>query len=178
MNIAGALFFIISSLIMLYSFCILARIILQVVQADFYNPLCQFVVKATNPFLRPLHRYIPIRPVDFSAIFLLLVVQSLLVCLESVLKGLPLEVTVVIVSSIINSIRLVLDFYVFLIFVQVILSWVQPGGYNPMTEILYKMTEPLLAPVRRMLPDMGGLDLSPMIVLMALYTLGILFQLN
>ncbi len=175
MNVAGALFFIISTLLTLYSFCILARIILQVVRADFYNPVCQFVVKATNPFLRPMHRFIPIRPVDFSAIFLLLVVQSLVVCFESILKGIALDPTFVVVNSVIQSIRLVLDFFVFTIFVQVILSWVQPGGYNPMIALLHQLTEPLLAPVRRILPDMGGLDLSPMVVLMGLYALSILF---
>ncbi len=173
----AAMRFLIETVFDFYSYIILARLILQIVKADFYNPVSQFVVKATNPLLIPLRRLIPgFGGIDNAAIVLLLAVQLVkwlaisLVMFGAIMSGLQL-----VVSTLVGTVGLVIGFFLFAIFIQVILSWVSPGAYNPMTQVLHDITEPLLAPARKLIPPIGGLDLSPMLVIMALYFIRILF---
>ena len=62
-----------------------------------------------------------------------------------------------------------LDIYSWILIIRAILSWVNPNPYNPVVQILYRITEPVLAPVRRVVPPVGGLDLSPLVVLVAIW---------
>lgn len=182
MNPAGALVFILSYLFDIYIMIVLARFILQIVRADFYNPISQFIVKATTPILKPLRRVIPgFGGIDVASIVLMfsLVLAKILVIIliyNGTLMGLsPLTLAVGTVKSAANTL---LNFYMFCIFISILMSWIAQGSYNPLAALLHQITEPVMAPARRILPPMGGLDLSPMIVLILISTVKVLFGLG
>jgi len=66
---------------------------------------------------------------------------------------------------------ILLTIYLYILIARAIISWVNPDPYNPIVNFLYRSTEPILSRVRKFLPDMGGLDLSPIIVLVVIYFL-------
>lgn len=178
MNTTGALIFLITTVIGLYSYIILARFILQLVKADFYNPISQAVVKATNPLLIPLRKVIPgFAGLDWAALVLLYGFQVLEVIVTLMLQGHGFPISQILLYSLVQTAGLFVWFYIIVIFVQILLSWIAPQQYNPMTLMLHQISEPVLAPARRMLPPMGGFDFSPTIVLLLLYTITILFGL-
>lgn len=179
MNPVGAFEFLLTVLIDLYIMLVLARFILQMVRADFYNPVSQFVVRATSPVLTPLRRIVPgYGGMDIACLVLIVALVIIKIALVWVLRDLPwypLHFGLFVVKSLANS---VINFFIFTIFVSVILSWIVQGGYNPAADIIRQLTSPLLDPARKLLPPMGGLDFSPMIVLLALWAIKILFGLN
>ena len=181
MNTGAALFFVIDTVFNFYAFIVLARFLLQMVRADFYNPISQFTVKATNPVLVPLRRIIPgLGGVDVAAIVLivLLMVLKVITFYFLGLLGIPLEPLYIAIITGKETASLILNFFTFTIFIQVILSWVAQGQYgNPMVEILNQVTEPVLGPFRKLIPPMGGMDFSPMVALLVLYVIKILFGL-
>jgi YggT family protein len=157
----------------IFDLCILAvalRFLLQLVRADFYNPISQFLVKITNPLLRPLRRVIPgFGGVDWASLVLMLVLKAGEISLITLIgSGRIPALTGLLIFSLAQLLNLFVYIFIVAILVQVILSWVNPGGYSPSTVILYRLTEPLLRPARQLLPPIGGLDLSPIIVLVVL----------
>lgn len=180
MNPAGALEYILLTVIDIYIMIVLARFMLQLVRADFYNPVSQFVVKATSPVLNPLRRVIPgFGGLDIAAIILMLVLVALKLALYFFLKGaLGLPILTMVIFFIKSVANTFLNFFLFSIFVSIILSWVAQGSYNPLADLLHQITEPVMGPARKILPPMGGLDLSPMLVLLAISAIKILFGLN
>ena len=161
--------FLIDAVFGLYIFAVLLRFLFQLVRADFYNPLCQAIVTVTNPPLRPLWRYVPsLAGLDTASILLLLVLQTANTLLVALVLGLspnPIGLLVVAVAELLGK---VVWTFIGAIIIQVILSWVSPGAYNPVAAVVYSLTEPLLAPARRVLPPLGAIDLSPLIVILAL----------
>lgn len=167
--------FLINTLFGLYIMLLMVRFLLQWVRADFYNPVSQFVVKFTNPAVRPLRRIIPgWGGLDVATIVLMLVLQLLSLGLILLFRGHGLPLLTLLFWSVAELFTLLVNIYMGAIFIQVILSWVSPGTYNPVTSILYSLTEPLLRPARRLLPPISGFDLSPMLVLLALQVLKML----
>ncbi len=163
--------FLIQTLFGIYEVIILLRFLLQLVRADFYNPISQFIVKATNLPLRPLRRIIPgLAGMDIASLVLLLVVVIVELLLLSVVANLPLPTLPgMIALALVEILKLLIYVLLFSVFVLAILSWISQGGYNPVANLLYQITAPLLRPARRLLPPMGGLDLSPMVVMIVLY---------
>ena len=155
----------------IYLVIVMLRFMLQQVRADFYNPISQAIVKLTNPPLKVLRRVIPgYAGIDWPSIILILALQALEICLVALLvMGTLPGPAGLLVLSVASIIRLVLFLYIALIFVGVVISWINPGAYNAVTILIYQLTEPVLYPVRRRLPSTGGLDWSPMVVLLALY---------
>ncbi|MCR4508261.1 YggT family protein [Pseudomonas sp. 32.2.56] len=154
----------------LYLLIVLLRFILQLVRADFYNPLSQFIVRATHPLLKPLRKMIPsIAGLDLASLVLAIVVQLVLMALTLMLLGYgvdnPLQL---LVWSIIGVTALFLKVFFFALIISVILSWVAQGSHNPTAMLINQICEPLLAPIRRILPSMGGLDLSPIVAFLIL----------
>lgn len=171
----NAAVFLVDTIFHLYLLVVMLRFLLQVMRADFYNPLSQFVVKATNPPLVFLRRFIPgFGGIDISAIFLMLIIQIAAIYAVSAVLGAIPPFLAVLPIAFVKLILLALDIFFFMILVQVILSWVNPGGYNPVIGVLTSLTEPLLGPVRRRLPPIGGFDLSPMVVLIGLKVVSLL----
>ena len=160
----------------LYLLIVLLRFVLQLVRANFYNPLCQFIVKATQPLLKPLRRIIPsLFGLDMSSLVLAILVQLALMALTLLLTygttGNPLQL---LIWSIIGVTALFLKIFFFALIISVILSWVAPGSHNPGAELVNQICEPALAPFRRILPSMGGLDISPILAFMVLKLLDML----
>lgn len=154
----------------LYLLIVLLRFILQLVRANFYNPLCQFIVKATQPLLKPLRRIIPsLFGLDMSSLVLAILVQLALMALTLLLTygtiGNPLQL---LIWSLIGVTALFLKIFFFALIISVILSWVAPGSHNPGAELVNQICEPALAPFRRIVPNLGGLDISPILAFMVL----------
>jgi len=155
----------------LYILAVLLRFLFQLVRADFYNPISQFLVALTNPLLKPLRRVIPgLFGIDLASLVLLITLQSLEIFLISSLQGAPYELPWVIISAAIYLFRLTINVYFYAILLRVILSWFMPYGIhqNPAGGLLVSLTEPLMRPARRLIPPVGGLDLSPIAVIVAL----------
>jgi len=168
--------FLISTLFDLYMMAVILRIWLQLTRADFYNPVSQFVVKITNPVLIPLRRIIPgFAGIDWAGIVLLFLVGFGKVSLLQTLYGVGFPVPQVLIASGVSIIKEVFSIIFWVMLIRVILSWVSQG-YNPIEALLHQLTEPMLNPIRRVLPDMGGFDLSIMVFLIGLKFVELGFQ--
>jgi YggT family protein len=150
---------------------VLLRFLFQLVRADFYNPFSQALVKITNPALLPLRRMIPgLYGFDLAAVVLLLIVGCAKNYLELAIIGLSPRIIGLLVYSIAELLQATLYVFIVSIFVRVILSWVVPYGYqNPVMGLLRSLTEPLMRPARRLIPPLGGLDVSPIGAFILLY---------
>ena len=160
----------------LYLLIVLLRFVLQLVRANFYNPLCQFAVKATQPLLKPLRRVIPsLFGLDMSSLVLAILVQLALMALTLLLTyGTTGNFLQLLVWALIGVTALFLKIFFFALIISVILSWVAPGSHNPGAELVNQICEPALAPFRRLLPNLGGLDISPILAFMVLKLLDML----
>lgn len=172
-----AILYIVRALLWLVVFAFLLRVILQVVRADFRNAIAQAIVRVTNPLVLPLRRVIPpIGKFDVASLIALLLVQFAAAAILLSLSGFALEPVGLARVALMELLRNVLQFYLVAIIIYVILSWVAPGTYSPAGALLASICEPLLAPVRRVIPPIGGLDLSALFVLIGLQALLILLR--
>ena len=145
------------------------RVLLQLVRANFYNPICQFVYKATNPILMPLRRVLkPVRNFDNAGAAIAFLLECLKVWLLFALAGRMLGPAATLVLGVAELIGMLLTLYFALILVRVILSWVGRDSYHPIVPLIAQLTQPVIAPIRRVLPELGGFDLSPMVAMVAL----------
>ena len=173
--ILNPLEFILNTLFSLYILLLMVRFLLQWVRADFYNPVSQFIVKVTNPALRPLRRVIPgWGGIDFAAVVLMLLLQLISLTLILLLRGQGVPLVTLLFWSLAELLSLTINIYIGAILIQAIISWVNPGTYNPIVSLLHSLTEPLLRPARRLLPPVSGFDFSPILVLIALNVLKML----
>ncbi len=166
---AGA--FLITTLFGLYILAIMLRLILQLVRADFRNSLSQFIVKVTNPPLKPLRRFIPgFAGIDMASVIMMLVLQMLEIFLLYILfyPSTP-DLLGLIIFSFVKLISLGFYIFLFSIFILALLSWFSPDPYNPVIQILRQITEPVLRPVRRLLPPASGMDFSAMLAILILW---------
>ena len=154
----------------LYITAVLLRFILQISRADFYNPISQFLVKVTAPLLQPLRRMIPgIMGIDISALVLVVVLHIIATVLLLVVNDLGLgNYAVLPLWAILGFLNLAVKIYFIAIIASIVLSWVAPGSYNPGILLLHQITEPAMAPFRKIIPPMGGLDFSPIFVFIAI----------
>jgi len=170
-----AIQFLIQTIFSMYLVAIMLRILLQMTRADFYNPVSQFLVKVTNPPLIPLRRIIPgFMGIDMAAVLLLLVLMAAELFLIVLINGGSISLSGLIVIAIANLFDLLLDVYFYSILIQVIISWINPGSYNPVVSLLYSINEPLLGRARRLIPPISGFDFSPIVVVILLKLVGIL----
>ena len=175
-QLSQALILVVQTLGSLYLLIVLLRFILQLVRADFYNPLSQFIVKATHPLLRPMRRVIPsMGTLDLSSLLLALIVQIVLMALVLLIAygttGNPL---ILLVWALVGITGLFLNIFFWALIISVILSWVAPGSHNPAAQLVNQLCEPVLGPFRRLLPNLGGLDISPIFAFLAIKLLDML----
>ncbi len=169
--------FLIQTLVGLYALTFMLRFLLQLVRADFYNPFSQFLVKVTNPLVKPLRRIIPgIGGIDWASIIIVI----LLMLAEFMLIGLLPKYSIpapqgLFVLALAETLSLLTNVFLFSIIIQAIISWINPGSYNPIIGLLHQITAPILNPVRRVIPPISGLDLSPMAAIIILYLITLLF---
>ena len=179
--LVSPLMLIINTLFDLYVLLVLLRFLLQMLRADFYNPVSQFVVRVTTPPLRPLRRVIPsVAGQDTASIVLCLLViyakflilrlldiPAIQISTEAALIG-SVSYAGLLVYGIADLVSLILTVFLITIIIQVILSWINPGHYNPVIGLVNRIAEPVLRPIRRFIPPIGGLDLSPLFACLAL----------
>lgn len=166
--------FVILTLLQLYTSVLLLRVWMQCVRADFYNPFSQFIVKITQPIVRPLRSVIPsIGPIDTASVLLAYILILLGIIVPSYLSGTSIPFSLMFPFAFIELLTAAGKIIFWLIIIRAILSWVSQGR-NPIDHLLYQLTEPLMAPIRRVIPAMGGLDFSAMIVILVLYALNYL----
>ncbi len=167
--------FLITTLFSLYILAVMLRFLLGAVRADFYNPISQFLVRITNPLLLPLRRIIPgIGKYDTASLVLLLILQLISLVVIVLLRGGDIAFINLLAAAVIKIILLMINVFIFAIFVQVILSWISPGTYNPVNALLNSLTSPVLGPIQRIIPPVSGMDLSPLFALIGLQVLKML----
>ena len=170
-----ALLYVLDALFTLVLVAFLLRVILPLVDAGFRNPIGEAVLKVTDPLVLPLRRLLkPVGRVDVAAVVALVLVQLLATVLLLSLGGVgALALPVVVLHALRSLLDLTLQFFTVCLLIYVVLSWVAPDVRNPAVQLLARVCEPVLRPVRRVLPPLGGLDLSPLLVLIALQALRI-----
>jgi YggT family protein len=158
--------YVVQTFLSLYLIAMLLRFLLQIVRADFYNPICQFLVKVTNPLVIPLRRVVPaVAGIDLASLLLAFLLQ--LACIAALvfikLGGFP-PIGILLIGGVLGVIALLVNIYFFALLATIILSWVAAGSRHPAIYLLNQITEPVMAPFRKVLPNMGGLDFSPILV--------------
>lgn len=165
-NITDALVFIVNAVGQLYLFVLLLRILLPWFGADFRNPVAQAILKITSPVVVPIRRIIPpVRRIDTATVLVAFIIQYLLILLILLILREDASLTAIAVTAIVNLVLLTLRLFIFAIIIRVILSWISPGGYNPALAIIHTLTDRILLPFRRIIPPLGGLDLSPLLAI-------------
>jgi YggT family protein len=173
----AALLFILDALLTLVVIAFLLRLLMPVVRADFRNPIGQAVLQFTNPLVMPLRRLLPpAGRVDVASVVALLIVQLAKLAVLRLVAGAGLALPPLVTGALRDLASTVLQFYFVAVLVYALLSWVAPGGYSPGAQLLHRLCEPLLAPLRRVIPPVGGLDLSALLVLIGLQALQILLR--
>jgi YggT family protein len=168
-NTGGAFTFLVTTLIDLYVAAVMLRLLLQWVRADFYNPICQFLIKVTNPVLVPIRRFVPsIGRLDTASVLLMLALEVLGVWILRLLSALSLTWPQMLVFSVTKLCVSLLMMYFILIIVAVILSWFGPRARHPIVPLIHQLTQPVLRPFRRLIPPIAGIDLSPLFALIAI----------
>ena len=172
-----AIVFLIQTLFGFYILAVMLRFLLQWVHADFYNPLVQFLVRITNPPLLPLRRIIPgYRGLDLASVVLAFVLQTVEMLLIILLLGQPVGVGGLLMLAVLELLKLLINIYLWGVIIQAVLSWFNPDPYHPAARVLAQLTAPVLKPARRLLPPISGVDLSPMLVVVALIFVSLLLQ--
>ena len=159
----------------LYILAFLLRLLLQLSRADFYNPISQSLVKITQPILKPARRVIPsIGRLDTASIVVVLLLQLIATSLLLLIRQYMPNLVQILPWAIVGTINLVINIYFVAIIAVVIISWVAPSSYNPVIILLQQLTEPVIAPFRKIIPPMGGLDISVIFVFLTIKVLQII----
>lgn len=169
MNPVGAVVYLVSTITDLYVAAILLRLLLQWVGADFYNPLSQFLIKVTNPVLVPARRLIPsIGKLDTASVVVMLLLELVQLSIISALGQVDFSTQYLFLFAIRKLLFTLLMTYFVLIIARVIISWIANQSRHPLIPLVYQLTEPVLRPFSRVVPPLGGVDLSPLFALIAL----------
>lgn len=166
----SALIFIVDTLLSLALFVVLARLLLQWARADFRNPIAQAVVRLTNPLILPMRRVLPpIGKVDTASVLAVLIVATIKVAIYFALTSVgPLPPELWVRAVAIELVQALLRTYFYAILLYALLSLIAPGGYSPLQSILTSLCEPVLRPIRRLIPPIAGIDLSPLWAVIAI----------
>src|SRR6202050_4596030 len=157
----SALIYIIQSLLTLALAVVLLRLFLQWSRADFRNPICQGIVRVTNPLIIPLRRTLPpLGRTDTASVVAVLLVAIVEVVIITSLSGIPLDPLLVLRAALLEIVTKTLWLYFYAIFLYALISMVAPGVYSPLQALLASLCEPVLRPFRRFIPPLGGIDLS------------------
>ncbi len=172
-----ATLFLIQTVFGFYILAVMLRFLLQCVRADFYNPLVQFLVRITNPPLLPLRRIVPgYRGLDLASVVLAFALQAIEVVLIALLLGQSASVGGLLLLTVAELLKLLINIYLWGVVIQAVLSWFNPDPRHPAARVLAQLTAPVLRPARRLLPPISGVDLSPLLVVVALIFISLLLQ--
>ncbi len=172
-----ALYFIIKTIAQLYLLVLLLRLWLPLLRADFRNPLAQGILRITSPLVVPLRRLLPsIGRLDTSTVLVAYALQYLTILVLVAVSGHVVPTASILITTIIELVILSLNLFFFVILIKIILSWVAPHTHNPATALLSTMAEPVLRPFRRVIPPIGGFDISPIFAIILLQAAVIFLQ--
>ncbi len=155
----------------LYVFLLLLRFLLQLARADYYNPISQSVVKVTQPVLSPFQRILPkAGRMDLSPLVVGLIVKLIIIMAIVALHGgsIPNNLPILLIYSVAGILNSILDIYFWAVIGSVIISWVAPGSYHPAPQLISQITEPLFKMAQKVIPPLGGLDLSPILIFLVI----------
>lgn len=166
---ADALFFLVKTITQLYLLTYLIRFVMQWVRADFYNPLSQFIVRVTNPLVVPARRLVPSAGgIDVATLVVMLALEALFTWVLMTFVGLGAAPATFVLYVVLRLVALTIMLYTVVIIVYAVMSFIGPGYATPLSLLLAQLVEPVLRPFRRVIPPVGGLDLSPLVVLILL----------
>jgi YggT family protein len=172
--------FLISTLFGIYITLLLLRLIFGLVRADFFNPISQAVVQLTNPPLLLMRRVIPpVGRLDLAAVVLIVLLKFIEFWLRLILMGVDIAPGAVLIASVREVLVTTIWIFIISLVIEVVMSWLQAGGArtgNPIARLVADVNRPVLGPLRRVMPNTGGLDFSPMLALIGLYVLLILVR--
>ena len=164
-----AVYFIIKTLAELYLLLLLLRFWLPWLKADFRNPIAQAILRLTSPLVVPVRRIVPpIGRLDTSTVLVAYLYELGLLYVLMTILGRAAPLQMVAVTAFFELGILSLNLFFFVVLIKVILSWVAPNTYNPVTALLNTIAEPILRPFRRIVPPLGGFDISPIFALVLL----------
>ena len=166
--------FLVETIFSLYIGAVVVRLLLGFARANFNNPLSQFLVKVTNPPLVPMRRFIPsIGKIDTSAIVLALVLTFVKVTLLFLIMRGAIMFPESILIAVGALIKTVIWVYLIALILQAIISWVGSAEGNPVSPLVHSLTYPIVRPIRRFVPLIGMMDLSPLVAILGLNILRI-----
>lgn len=166
MNVTGALIYLISTITDLFVTAILLRLLLQWVRADFYNPLSQFLIKVTNPVLVPARRLIPsIGKLDTASVVVMLLLELAQLVVINLISQSDFGFQFLLLFAMKKLLITLLITYFILIIARIIVSWIANQSRHPLIPLIYQLTEPVLRPFSKLVPPLGGVDLSPLFAL-------------
>ncbi len=170
-----ALVFFFRSLAEIFILTFVLRAILQYVRADIRNPLSQVILKVTDPLVVPVRRILPpLGNLDLATVLVAFLLQLALVfALVNIACLWDVNIPQLIALALLKLIKLLLNIYLFLIIASVILSWLSPGGHNPAIYLLHSITEPVLSPLRKVIPPIAGLDLTPLLAILLIQAISL-----
>lgn len=168
-NFASAGVFLIQTFFGIYFILIMVRFLMQVSRVDYYNPLCQGIIKVTDPAIKPLRKLLPtVRGVDFATLTVGFLVELIAIVLVMWLRfGVPFF-PIYIAWAFVIMLSIILKIYFFSLLIMVIASWIAPYSTHPAMLLVRQLTEPLCIPARKLLPPMGGMDFSIILVFVAI----------
>lgn len=163
--------YVIRTLGTMYLMLVMLRFLFQLVRADFYNPISQFIAKATNPLLMPLRKVIPgFFGIDFASLFLALLVQWVLIQLLLVIAGLGfLNPLYTVAWAAVGLVSMTLTILFWCLIISIVASWVAPFSQNPALLLVRQLVAPVMAPFQKLIPPMGGIDITPIFAFMVLH---------
>ena len=160
----------------LFLMVVLLRFWLQLAKADFYNPLSQFLVKATSPLVNPLRKVIPgFAGIDVASLVLGFLIAFAKVSVVMLMIYGTWEPISALIGSGITLVKEAINLVFWVLIIRAILSWVSQGN-NPMEAVFHQLTEPMLRPIRKIIPPIGGLDLSVLVLIIGIQFIQILFM--
>ena len=154
----------------IYLLAVLLRFLLQVARADFYNPVSQAVFKITDPMVKIFRKVIPgYRGIDFSSLILAFVIEAIGICVLILLYGGNIPgVGYVVTWAFVGVIFFIISIYYYAIIASIIMSFVMmfSGSMSPhpILRLIWQLTEPVMGPVRKIVPPLGGMDFSPIFI--------------
>jgi len=173
----SALIYIIEAFSHLFLMILLLRFWLPWFGADFRNPIAQGILRLTSPLINPVRRFVPsLGRVDTATVVIAFAIQCLTIMTVLKLRGFVLSIGMIALTSLFELASLTLLLFMFAIIVRIILSWIAPQTYNPATALLATITDPLLRPFRRIIPPLGGFDISPIFAIILLGALNVLLD--
>lgn len=168
-NFSNAGVFLIQTFAGLYYLLVMVRFLMQASRVDYYNPICQGIVRLTDPPVRPLKKILPsIKGVDFATLVVAFVVLLIMISLVMFIKGGYPFHPLYIAWALVGMLSTIFDIYFFSLLIMVIASWVAPHSNHPVMSLVNQLTDPICTPARKLLPPMGGLDFSIILVFVAI----------